>query len=341
MEPKILEERFLAALKALVNPDGLKFLVAFSGGLDSTALLALATASLGQERILAAHLDHNLRPQSGQEAMEAQAGATALGTPIKIGQAQVRELAKKRGRGLEEAARVARYDFLGQTLTEWGGDYILTGHQANDQAETILLKIIRGGGPSALTGIRPRQGRVLRPLLGFSREELAGLIYARGLDFIQDPSNDDLGFRRNHLRLKIWPELLNHNPALVGALGRTAQLALAEEEFWEDRVAQLALNLAEPQPGGRIRVLAARLGELALAEKRRLALFLLRQTQIPGPAGGEPVPMAGVTRLLEFLGENRANGQGVDLPGGRRVERRGLYLYIGPSSRLATSSGSE
>ncbi|MDR1576805.1 MAG: tRNA lysidine(34) synthetase TilS [Deltaproteobacteria bacterium] len=332
-----LTERFVAALKELASLER-KFVCAFSGGVDSTALLALLAQTIPKERLLAAHLDHNLRPESKAEAAAAQRTANLLGVTINIGSSQVLPLSQARGHGLEEAGRKARYDFLDSVLNAWGGDYIVTGHQANDQAETILMKLLRGGGPSSLAGVRPRQGKILRPLLAFSRQELADFVKSRSLPYNDDPSNADPRFRRNHLRLKIWPSLLEQNPALLNALTRASHLAWAEEDFWDERVARLAAELAEPLPAGRWRIQAAGLGQLSLAERRRLGLHLLRKTPIPLKEGVS-VPLAGVNKFLDFLSEPRSNGQGVDLPGGRRVERRGIYLYIGPSSRFTPSSG--
>ncbi|MDR1607779.1 MAG: tRNA lysidine(34) synthetase TilS [Deltaproteobacteria bacterium] len=330
-----LAERFEAALRELAGNLDQKFVCAFSGGVDSMALLALMAEIIPPDRLLAAHLNHNLRPESALEAEKARQAAQLLGLTINIEAAPVAELAKTRGRGLEEAGRWARYDFFQRLLKSWGGDFIVTGHQANDQAETILLKLFRGGGPASLAGTRPRQGKILRPLLGFSRAELAEYVAKHQLPTLADPSNADPHFKRNHLRLKIWPELIVHNPALLTALGRASQLALAEEEFWDQRVAELAATLAESLPNGRFRVRAAGLGALTLAEARRLILYLLRNTKAPLKNGAN-VPLAGVNAVLKFLSEGRANGQGVDLPGGRRVERQGVYLYLGPSSRFTT-----
>ncbi|MDR0548792.1 MAG: tRNA lysidine(34) synthetase TilS [Deltaproteobacteria bacterium] len=339
MRPAEIEERFAKALLSLANDFDKKFVLAFSGGVDSTALLALMTQVRPPASLIAAHLNHNLRAQSTDEANRAQEVAASLNVPFILGQAETRTIAQNRGRGLEDAARKARYDFLAQVANSSASDYILTAHQANDQAETMLLKIFRGGGPSSWVGIKPKQDRLLRPLLSFSREELLAYVNYKKLPFIHDPSNDDPSFRRNHLRIAIWPELLKQNQGLVFALGRAANLALAEEEFWDSRVNQLALQLAEFLPNGQIRLKAASLESLSLAERRRLVLFLLRRIKIPTKSGGENVPLAGVDKFLEFAKESRVQGQGLDLPGGRRVARQGMYLYIGPSSRFPATYG--
>jgi tRNA(Ile)-lysidine synthase len=333
-----LAERFTAALTALAGPGNFKYICAFSGGLDSTALLGLLAGVCPVDSIIAAHLDHNLRPSSGHEALLAQQAAEKLGILFVTKKAPILDLAQKRGKGLEEAARYGRYEFLKEVLNKYQGHYILTAHQGNDLAETILLKLFRGGGPAALAGIAPKAGLVLRPLLGFSRAELAGFVESQNLAFINDPSNQDRRFKRNHLRLSVWPELEKQNPKIREALARAADLAAAEEEFWETRVLTLAQNLTEPLPDGRIRIQAAGMAQLSLAEKRRLGAYLLRLIRLPVRGGGEAVPLAGVTGLINFAQKTWANGQGVDLPGGRRVEKQGLFLHIGPSSRFTTLS---
>ncbi|MDR1084984.1 MAG: tRNA lysidine(34) synthetase TilS [Deltaproteobacteria bacterium] len=338
-DSKTLPEHFLSALSDLTDPIGKKFICAFSGGLDSTALLSLAAVTLGPKNLLAAHLDHCLRPESGEEALKAKKIAQGLKVKFIAAKADIPGLAKARGNGLEEAARIGRYEFLAKTLAETGFDYILTAHQANDLAETVLLKLIRGAGTSALLGINPGRDRILRPLLSFARAELAEYVREQNLNYVYDPSNEDPRFKRNLLRQVIWPELEKLNPAILAAFARTAQIALAEEEFWSSHISRLADSLSRNTGDGRIRLLAAGFAELTLAEQRRLAGHLLRKIHNPARGGGQNIPLSGVTLLIKFANQDWENGQGLDLPGGRRVERQGLYLYLGPSSRYSPPSG--
>ena len=233
-------ERFRGAMIALCPgfPEG-RYLCAFSGGPDSLALLSLLRETLPQGGLLAAHLDHGLRPGSAEEAEEAAMMADRLGVDCLVEAKDVARLARERGKGLEEAGRFARYDYLSRVLRGWGGDFIVTAHQADDQAETIILKLARGGGPGALAGVPSVSGQVVRPLLGFSKKELLDYLKARRLDYIEDHSNLDRRFRRNQVRRDILPHLAELNPAYLAALGRAADLASAEEDFWRSRLETL------------------------------------------------------------------------------------------------------
>jgi tRNA(Ile)-lysidine synthase len=251
---------------------------------------------------------------------------------------EVERLARERGKGLEEAARFARYGFLKKALEDWPGDYLVTAHQAEDQAETVIMKLARGAGPGALVGIGAKgtfgegQGvRALRPLLGESAKGLREYAAAKGLGFIEDPSNLDERFGRNLVRNKILPVLGQLNEGYLAAFGRAAEIAAAEEEFWDERLRGLEEKLELRAERGWFGVRAQGLAQVTLAEKRRLLGRLMRKVRLDKPGGGEGVSFSGVEAALGFL--ERPGAGGVDLPGGRRVEIRGLFIYIGPSSR--------
>ncbi|MDR1656983.1 MAG: tRNA lysidine(34) synthetase TilS [Deltaproteobacteria bacterium] len=337
--PLSLTERFRAVMARLCSkwPSG-RYLCAYSGGLDSTALLGLFSECLLPENILVAHLDHGLRAGSDLEALAARRTAENLGLTFRSARFDVASLAGERGKGLEEAARKARYDFLTAELERWGGDWIVTAHHADDQAETIVLRLARGVGPGGLAGILEVNGAVIRPLLDFTRAELADYLKANNYSWLEDPSNDDERFDRNRVRHKILPVLQSLNTALVPALGRVAKLASAEEDFWQSHLDRLEDNLVRLSDDGRYRLEAAGLKALTLAERRRLVGRVLRKVRLPGPSGGEPVSFLSVENFLDYA--NRPGAGGVDLPGGRRAEWRGRFLYIGPASRyMSISSG--
>ncbi|MDR1872654.1 MAG: tRNA lysidine(34) synthetase TilS [Deltaproteobacteria bacterium] len=336
-----LEVRFFKALTALDPRPNLKYVCAYSAGPDSTALLALLLSAVPAKQVFAAHLDHNLRDSSAAEAQKAQEWAEDLGVKVILGSVDVKALASQRGRGLEDAARFARYEFLAQTLSTVKGDYIVTGHQANDQAETILLKLLRGGGPTALIGVKRKNGAIIRPLLDFTREELLSYLKIKGLSYLNDPSNQDLAFRRNRLRLNIWPEIVKLNENAASALARAADLAVVEEEYWESLIADWDQQYVTLLPSGRIQVLASGLRSLPLAAQRRFILHILRRATPNRGLLGDKVSFAGVNGVISFLAEDRINGSGRDLPGGFRVERQGIHLHIGPNSRINPKSRPE
>lgn len=341
--PAPLEGRFFSAMAGLCPgwPGG-RYVCAFSGGGDSTALLALMAAFLPAERLLAAHLDHGLREGSGLEAQAAAETAGSLGVRCVLGRAGVADLARERGKGLEEAARSARYRFLARVSREWPGDWVVTAHQAEDQAETVIMKLARGAGPGALVGIGARAAlgdgaTVVRPLLGESRPGLMAYLAERGLGFVTDPSNQDERFGRNLVRRRILPELERLNPAYLAAFGRAAAIAAGEEEFWEAHLDALMARLGFKGDRGWYAVLAEGLAGLGPAERRRVLGRLMRLVRADKPGGGEPVSLAGVEAAMAFL-ENPGAG-GLDVPGGRRVELRGRYAYVGPASRLGAKKG--
>lgn len=220
-----LQQHLLAALVA-APPAAL--CVAFSGGADSSALLhALAQLPAARARGLCAlHVDHALHADSAQWAEHCRNFCAALALPCEVLRVHVDA---GRGAGLEAAAREARHAALATQLRE--GEWLLLGHHRDDQAETVLLKLLRGAGPDALGGmhvLRPfGPGQLWRPVLGCSRRQLRDYVDAHGLDFIEDPSNTDTRLARNHLRHEILPRLQRHWPQAVDSILHSAALSRA------------------------------------------------------------------------------------------------------------------
>ncbi len=220
-----LQQHLLAALAA-APPAAL--CVAYSGGADSSALLH-ALAQLPAARALglrALHVDHALHADSARWAEHCRRFCTALALPCEILRVHVDP---GRGAGLEAAAREARHAALAAQLRE--GEWLLLGHHRDDQAETVLLKLLRGAGPDALGGmhaLRPfGRGQLWRPVLGCSRKQLRDYVDVHRLDFIEDPSNADTRLARNHLRHEILPRLQQHWPQAVDSILHSAALSRA------------------------------------------------------------------------------------------------------------------
>lgn len=220
-----LLQHLLAALAA-VPPASL--CVAFSGGPDSTALLH-ALAQLPEARVRglrALHVDHGLHADSTAWADHCQRFCTTLALPCEILRVQVDT---SKGEGLEAAARHARYAALAAQLRE--GEWLLLGHHRDDQAETVLLKLLRGAGPDGLGGmhaLRPfGRGQLWRPLLGLSRRRLRDYVQMHALDCIDDPSNADTRLARNQLRHEILPLLTRHWPQATDSILHSAALSRA------------------------------------------------------------------------------------------------------------------
>lgn len=200
IDPATLE-RFAADLSLLCDPARDRVLVAVSGGPDSIALLLLTHALLG-DRCIAATVDHGLRPEAAEEAAWVAALCAAQG----IGHATLHgALPERTGHtaNLSARARALRYDLLERHADDAGATRIATAHHADDQVETLVMRLNRGAGVSGLAGVRARNGPVIRPLLGWRRAELAGVVAAAGVDPVEDPSNVSDRFDRARLRKKL------------------------------------------------------------------------------------------------------------------------------------------
>ena len=219
---QLLRER-LQALSVGLEPA--RWLVAYSGGVDSTALLHALVHAGTARPVVAIHVDHGLHPGSAAWSRHCQAEASSLGVDF-IGRRVV--VADSTDSGPEAAARQARYSaFLAIVQT---GDCLLSAHHETDQAETLLLNLLRGSGPAGLAGIGVRQpfgrGHLLRPLIGIDGGALEAYARDHGLAWIDDPSNEDTRFDRNFLRREILPRLAERWPAVSRRLARSARLRL-------------------------------------------------------------------------------------------------------------------
>jgi tRNA(Ile)-lysidine synthase len=202
--------------------------VAFSGGPDSTALLwGMSRLAAARGLLLAAaHFDHALDPGSRRRAEGAARLAAELGVALVTERAGADPAGDRGGESPEAAARRARYDFLERTRAALGARFIATAHHLDDQAETVLLRLLFGSGLSGLAGIRPLHGAVVRPLLALPRRRLLEALAAAGLAALDDPTNRALSVPRNRVRHRLLPALAAADPACAdGLAGRLAGLA--------------------------------------------------------------------------------------------------------------------
>lgn len=334
-----LERNVLRASRAFAGARPGVIVVGASGGPDSTALLA-ALAALGpRERLVAAHLDHGLRGDEARADRDAAAAIAArLGVAFVDGQADAAEEAQRRGTGsLEAAARAVRYRFLTGVARERGAALVAVGHTSDDQAETVLLRLLRGSGLAGLAGI-PRRRRLadgvtlVRPLLRVTRGGPGGVddyLRATGLlDLVvKDGSNDDPRFMRNRLRAEVLPLVRDRvNPRADDALLRLAAQARRARKHL-DRAAAGLLVEAEAPSGWALAPLRA-----ADAAVRGQALQRLVAAHAPDRASAAHV------RQLERI-VLRGRGR-CDLPGDVRLEVAGdrLVVVSGAQAPIETPS---
>ncbi|HUG74227.1 MAG TPA: tRNA lysidine(34) synthetase TilS [Acidimicrobiia bacterium] len=298
------QETVLRAVDAAV-PEGL-VVVALSGGADS-ASLAWAVATLGTPA-RAVSVDHGL-PGSAWLMTAASAIAARLGL-------QHDTIFVRTAGTSETVLRTARLAALESAVGV--DETILTGHTADDQAETVLGNLIRGAGAAGLAGIPRRRGRFARPLLGV-RREVARLAAAElGLPFVDDPENADLSIRRNRLRLQTLPHLGEYNPQVIEAIGRSARLVDADDAFLEALAAAVPVGSDEEA----ITVPAAVLTTLAEPVATRVVRAMLRAAD--GPYAGEAADVDAVMSVA-------ATGVSASLSGDLLAVRERALVVIHPN----------
>jgi len=224
--------------------------VAFSGGLDSTCLLSAAAVAAAHlpGPLCAVHLDHGLHPHSRSWAQHCRVVCESLGVSLTVRRLAI---ARAPGESLEAAAREARYAALAALLRP--GELMLTAQHREDQAETLLLALLRGSGPEGLAAMPPVSdlgaGRLVRPLLGVSRAALEGYARNLGLSWIEDPSNDSLAFDRNFLRHRVLPLVRTRWPEASATLARSAGHCAEAAGLIERQAAQMLATSGGTRPG--------------------------------------------------------------------------------------------
>ena len=312
--PDSIADAFDRAFGTRTGTEG-GILVAFSGGPDSTALLT-ALASWAPERGLrleGAHLDHGLDPDSARRADRARSVARQLAVPLIC---ERLEESLPRGESLEAWARQRRYAFLVRCARERALGAIATAHHADDQAETLILRLAQGSGLVGLAGIRRWHGKVVRPFLDLRRQELSAFVEASGLVPVDDPTNCDLDRPRNRVRHLLIPRLATGGPDVVPKLSEVARRVEAVVGRIDRRLVQ-RLGVATIRGGAR---LDRRAFEALPEELLPLALALLARR------AGATYPAATSVRR-ELLRQLAGGGQvGCDVAGDWRLEADGREL---------------
>jgi tRNA(Ile)-lysidine synthase len=277
---------------------GSRVVVGCSGGADSLALLALARAR--ELDVVAVYVDHGLRAGTGHDARVVRAAADQLGA-----EARVIDVSFDSRANLEARARDARYAALERAVTDTRAEALLVGHTRDDQAETVLLALLRGSGTAGLAGMAVERGMLRRPLLALRRAHTHEICARLGLAPVQDPMNSDLHHRRVWLRREVMPRLERTAARdLVDVLARQAEVLRDDNELLDALAAE-----HDPEDATALAALS-----------RPLARRVIR-----GRLGTPPPALATVDAVLQVArGERRA----VELPGGRRVERVGSRLHV-------------
>lgn len=304
-------------------PPGARVLVGLSGGSDSVALtlLLLDLAEYGEFSVVSlAHLNHRLRDTAARDEAFCRDFAKRHRLRIAVEAVDVQTYARTEKLSLEDAARRVRYLFLEKAAAERGADRIAVGHTEDDQAETFLLKLMRGAGLTGLAGIYPQRGMVIRPVLDATRVELREYLRSRGEGWVEDETNEDLGNPRNRVRHRVLPELdraagASTRPAIARAAG-----LIREDGLWLDEVAAGMFEALGVATTDGLELDAAALAAQPPAIVRRVLLRAMRRV-----AGNREVGLDHVEAAMAVLGSGEG---GVDVPRTRVELRRGKLVLI-------------
>ena len=303
-------------------PHGGRVLCAVSGGLDSMCLLDYMTRQPSFS-VGAAHFNHCLRGAEAdrdEEFVRDHCGKRRI--PFVSGSGDTRLLAEKEDLSIEEAARRLRYEFLNKAAEDGGYDAILTAHHADDNAETVLLNLVRGTGSAGLAGIPQVRGNICRPFLRIPRAELAAYAAAHGVPHVEDSTNDDPdAAARNALRSSVMPVLRQINPKCVENIARTSAILRDESDALES-MARGLMNQIKELPDG-VSVPCLMLTEVPQAVAERAVLQLI--AQVAGHR--KDLTAAHVLAVLD-LARGRRTDLEVSLPYGMTARRKKYTLEI-------------
>lgn len=264
--------------QSLFAPDD-TIIVALSGGADSTALLDLLSRLPGfAPRLVAAHLNHCLRgPESDRDEEFVRSLAEQYRIPLECRRVDVKAYSQREQLNLEDAGRRARIDFFSELRASWRATAVALAHHADDQAETVLMRLLRGAGPGGLAGMPYRNGRgFIRPLLGIKRAELAAYLAEQGLSWREDSSNQDTAFLRNRIRHDLLPMLEQYNPAIRERLAATAAV-LSDEHHLLSRLTEEIVDQACDMDGDTFACSVKELSKMPPALRRRFLRLMLER----------------------------------------------------------------
>lgn len=305
-------------VKAFIEKEGLigpgqSVLVAFSGGADSTALLSVLLELkplCGFGEIAAVHLNHGLRAEATRDEKAVRRFCEEKGVRLFLFREEVAVKAAALRKGIEETGRELRYALFRDVAEKERFDRIATAHTKSDQAETLLLHLVRGCGPDGLSGIPVKRGQVVRPLLCCGREEIEAYCAAHDLSFVTDATNADVRYARNRVRHLVMPQLERINPKAEEAVYRLAEAAREDAAYWSALAEETLSSLRAEED----LYFAGKLAKLPVSLKRRVLHRL----------AGEGAEEGHIRQLADLL----EKGGALTLPGGRRATVSQGYLSV-------------
>jgi tRNA(Ile)-lysidine synthase len=325
-EPQVRVERAVAqaARRYDLWKPGARLVVAVSGGADSLCLVGTLLALRAQGHswapgeIVVAHLDHGLRGAAGgEDAAWVETFAHERGVQFASEAVDVAALARQERRSLEDAARITRYAFLRRVASEVSAERVCVGHTQDDQAETVLLHLLRGSGLAGLAGMTPLAGDIARPLLDLTRKDTLAYCSAHGWAPREDRSNDDMRFLRNRVRGELLPILAGYNPGLRETVARNAALIREDNRYLDELTTALYHGGPIERMDETIGLPRGWLRDQPLALRRRLLRQAVNDLRdLANSSAG--LEARHIIQLDELLDAGRT-GKSLNLPGGLRA----------------------
>jgi tRNA(Ile)-lysidine synthase len=307
-------------------PLGAKVVVAVSGGADSMALLfaLFQLRSVYNMRLIVAHVNHQLRGEEAeQDALFVEQQAARLGLPFHQTCVDVKALQQSSGISVQQAARQLRYRFLHALHQALNATRIALGHTADDQAETLLMRLVRGSGPAGLAGIPAVRLPFIRPLISVSRPAIYAYLQSEHCPWVEDSSNAHTVYFRNRVRLDLLPKLQQYNPQIVRRLNELADMLRADSQVLEQQVDEWALQTLAWQTRGRVEICCRLFALAPVAIQRRL----LRRVIEALASSPEAVGFKHIERLRQFIVSGNQE-RGCSLPGEIGIERRAETMLL-------------
>ena len=315
---------------AMLSP-GAKVVVAVSGGADSMALLfaLFQLRSMYNMTLSVAHVNHQLRgEEAGQDALFVEQQAARLGLPFHQTCVDVKTLQQSLGISVQQAARQLRYRFLYALHQALNVTRIALGHTADDQAETLLMRLVRGSGPAGFAGIPAVRLPFIRPLITVSRPTIYSYLQSEHCSWVEDSSNAHIEYLRNRVRLDLLPKLQQYNPQIIGRLNELADMLRADSQVLEQQVDEWALQTLAWQTRSRVEICCRLFGLAPVAIQRRL----LRRVIEALATSPEAVGFIHLERLRQFVVSGK-QGRRYSLPGEIGTERRAETILLWNVSR--------
>lgn len=300
-------------------------LIGLSGGPDSVCLSVIVDELKDNFNLTlhALYVDHGLRPdETGREAAFCKRFCGERRILFHEVAVSVKDYARDRKMNIHEAARELRYEVLDKRAVEIGAHKIAVAHNADDQAETVLMRLLRGAGRRGLSGMLPMRGRLIRPIIDIARKDIEAFLAKRNITFMNDSTNLETDYSRNWLRAEVFPLLRNLNPRVTESINRTAEVLQAEEKYLETATTKAMMRLISRKKHDNVELFLIPLMNIDKAILRRIIRRSLLELGV-----SRGIDCIHIDAIIRLVRENR-NGDRVHLPRGVQAIKNYATLLL-------------